>query len=294
MNAFTSMVEYGPQAAPGDSCKKELQNKDLLGTTPQERTNENIGSSRANQVPDKKLTYSLVNNGNGAEITVTNDNDSNLTTVIDIEDLQITDNRNDPVQLNLNLRQSKQNHETTQTVFLNTPQAAALLKNPVIETLEITKTEQPLNDTSRQSPPIRDQILFDDEVSNEEEDKAEDIHVSHHGTKKLVSKDNTGSGIFVHKIKVRKGGVAIAGPGGIATAGSGGTAIVGPNGFAYTHPDSLAIAGSGTKVVAVEPNINLSQVILDHNRNKTRGDGHLPPRLGKIVAVGPVIYYNKG
>ncbi|XP_054264027.1 uncharacterized protein LOC128987286 isoform X2 [Macrosteles quadrilineatus] len=36
------------------------------------------------------------------------------------------------------------------------------------------------------------------------------------------------------KLKVRKGGVAIAGPGGIATAGSGGTAIVGPGGTAYT------------------------------------------------------------
>lgn len=103
--------------------------------------------------------------------------------------------------------------------------------------------------------------------------------------KKFLSKDNTGSGIFIHRLKVRKGGVAIAGPGGIATAGSGGTAIVGPNGFAYTHPDSLAIAGSGSRVIAVDPKVNLGDIV------KGKEDGS---RVGKLVAVGPVIYYNKG
>ncbi|KAI4465324.1 hypothetical protein MML48_3g00008362 [Holotrichia oblita] len=104
-------------------------------------------------------------------------------------------------------------------------------------------------------------------------------------SKKVLSKDNTGSGIFIHRLKVRKGGVAIAGPGGIATAGSGGTAIVGPNGFAYTHPDSLAIAGTGSRVIAVDPKVNLGDIV------KGKEDGN---RVGKLVAVGPVIYYNKG
>ncbi|KAK9709391.1 protein of unknown function (DUF4774) [Popillia japonica] len=104
-------------------------------------------------------------------------------------------------------------------------------------------------------------------------------------SKKVLSNDNTGSGIFIHRLKVRKGGVAIAGPGGIATAGSGGTAIVGPNGFAYTHPDSLAIAGTGSRVIAVDPKVNLGDII------KGKEDGS---RVGKLVAVGPVIYYNKG
>ncbi|KAK9879768.1 hypothetical protein WA026_006832 [Henosepilachna vigintioctopunctata] len=119
----------------------------------------------------------------------------------------------------------------------------------------------------------------------------EDTQVSHDANKKLFSKDNTGSGIFIHKLKVRRGGVAIAGPGGIATAGDGGTAIVGPNGYAYTQPDSLAIAGTGTKVIAVEPSVNLSELV---KNNKTRFGGLYPQRLGKVVAVGPVIYYNKG
>lgn len=109
--------------------------------------------------------------------------------------------------------------------------------------------------------------------------------------KRQVYRNNAGSGIFIQKLKVSKGGVAIAGPGGIATAGSGGTAIVGPNGYAYTQPDSLAIAGSGAKVIAVDPSINLGEVIIADN--KTKKDGFVP-RIGKIVAVGPVVYYNKG
>lgn len=43
-------------------------------------------------------------------------------------------------------------------------------------------------------------------------------------------------GLIIQRLKVRRGGIAIAGPGGVATAGSGGTAIVGPNGIAFTHP----------------------------------------------------------
>lgn len=110
--------------------------------------------------------------------------------------------------------------------------------------------------------------------------------------RKLFSKDNTGSGIFIHKLKVRRGGVAIAGPGGIATAGSGGTAIVGPNGYAFTHPDSLAIAGSGTKVIAVDQNVNLSDLV--NNGTLKSSLANMSSRVGKVVATGPVIYYNKG
>lgn len=139
------------------------------------------------------------------------------------------------------------------------------------------------NDTLS-SPPDREPELNDDELDDEESDKSDDIVVSNDHTKKVFSKDNTGNGIFIHKIKVRKGGVAVAGPGGIATAGSGGTAIVGPNGFAYTHPDSLAIAGSGSKVISVDPSVSLMEALKNHNKT----------RMGKIVATGPVVFYNKG
>lgn len=295
-NAMTTMIEYGPQAGQADSCAKHSEDSSIKARDISEEKSENLksvnpSSKSRNISQEKKLSYNIIDNGKGAEIVVNNEDDSNTTTVLDIEDLQITDNREDAVKMNLNFRKSKENQEITKTIFLNN--TISPLDNPLIQTLQITKTEINSNDTSRQSPPIRDQELGEDELEDEL-DKAEDVQVSHDGNKKLFSKDNTGSGIFVHKIKVRKGGVAIAGPGGIATAGSGGTAIVGPNGFAYTHPDSLAIAGSGTKVVAVEPTINLSQVVMDH-KNKTRGQGHgAPSRLGKVVAVGPVIYYNKG
>lgn len=175
---------------------------------------------------------------------------------IDIEDLLITNNPDDPVELNLSIK-PKARKEKKQDPSL-------------------------IEETSKEDN-------SSEESSEEESDKTSGIALSQDGTKKLFSKDNTGDGIFVQKIKVRKGGVAIAGPGGIATAGSGGTAIVGPNGFAYTQPDSLAIAGSGTKVVAVDPGVNLADIIA----NSTNSAGHVP-RLGKIVAIGPVVYYNKG
>lgn len=192
----------------------------------------------------------------------------------------------------------------------NTTDQVKITKNPVVFTLNFqtpvvnvaerkekaTKGETKRvtikkPDDSIQSPPERDP---DDAIDSEAEDIILDSNIKkddgilHNNNKKFFSKDNTGSGIFIHKIKVRKGGVAIAGPGGIATAGSGGTAIVGPNGFAYTHPDSLAIAGSGSKVIAVDPSVSLSDVV-----NKTRKDGSMP-RQGKLVAIGPVVYYNRG
>lgn len=135
------------------------------------------------------------------------------------------------------------------------------------------------------SLPNREKATYDDE-------SAEDKQSLNSDSQKLFSRDNTGSGIFIQRLKVRKGGVAIAGPGGIATAGSGGTAIVGPNGYAYTQPDSLAIAGSGTKVIAVEPSVNLAELIQGGAAPNKAGASR--PRVGKVVAVGPVIYYNKG
>lgn len=174
---------------------------------------------------------------------------------IDIKDLLITNNPDDPVNLTISI----------------TPKTRQEKKQDPSLTEDFSKEE-----------------ISSEESSEEEIEKAVGAALSQENNKKFFSKDNTGNGIFVQRLKVRKGGVAIAGPGGIATAGSGGTAIVGPNGFAYTHPDSLAIAGSGTKVVAVDPSVNLSDIVF----NSTKTGGYVP-RLGKVVAVGPVIYYNK-
>lgn len=99
-----------------------------------------------------------------------------------------------------------------------------------------------------------------------------------------------GTGIFINRLKVRKGGIAIAGPGGIATAGSGGTAIVGPNGVAYTQPNGVAIAGPGSRVVAVDPSVDLNKFV--QNLSKGEKSGVLP-RIGRVVAIGPVVYYNR-
>lgn len=123
-------------------------------------------------------------------------------------------------------------------------------------------------------------------------------------------------GFFINRLRVRKGGVAIAGPGGIATAGGGGTAIVGPEGVAYTKPDGTVIAGPGAKVVALPQELNLNRLIeklskhrivdpqFEDSDSDTSLEGeYVPkeegnnrtkrifiPKGARIVATGPAIY----
>uniref|UniRef100_A0AAG5D7G9 DUF4774 domain-containing protein n=1 Tax=Anopheles atroparvus TaxID=41427 RepID=A0AAG5D7G9_ANOAO len=94
---------------------------------------------------------------------------------------------------------------------------------------------------------------------------------------------DAGSGLVIQRLRVRHGGIAIAGPGGVATAGSGGTAIVGPNGTAITHPRSLTIAGPGAKIYAVPETVDLANTINATKRSL--------PLDAVLVASGPVVYY---
>lgn len=283
-NAFTSMVEYGPTA----NCTKETKDKGRdvpLESMPVAQSR----SAKALQDVKKgipQLNFNIKNPSQNPEITIfgvenaSAPKDNANLTVLDIEDLKIT---NDPVQFTFNFKTPAYSFGDRQSRITKGETKRVAIKRGEI----------------RQSPPLRDQQPGEDELESEMEagefimdsEIKKDDGTQHNQNKKFFSKDNTGSGIFIHKIKVRKGGVAIAGPGGIATAGSGGTAIVGPNGYAYTHPDSLAIAGTGSKVIAIDPSVSLSDVV--NNQNKTRRDGSTP-RMGRVVAVGPVIYYNRG
>lgn len=92
-------------------------------------------------------------------------------------------------------------------------------------------------------------------------------------------------GIVIQRLKVRRGGIAIAGPGGVATAGSGGTAIVGPGGVAVTHPRGLSIAGPGAKIYAFPETQDLQEVAQKIQSRSLKHDGVL-------VATGPVVYYH--
>ena len=92
-------------------------------------------------------------------------------------------------------------------------------------------------------------------------------------------------GILIQRLRVRNGGIAIAGPNGVATAGSGGTAIVGPNGIAITHPKSLTIAAPGARVLSVPRTVDLKELALRTNPDRL-------PKEGKLVATGPVVYFN--
>ena len=145
---------------------------------------------------------------------------------------------------------------------------------------------QLISSSNQQLEQLEDVVQSEGRKHPEEDESEKDLESS----ERFFLKHDKDKGIYIHRLKVRKGGVAIAGPGGVATAGTGGTAIVGPNGVAYTHPDSLAIAGTGTKVVAVDPSINLGDIIKQNGTKKNPYN----PRIGKVVAVGPVIYYNRG
>lgn len=92
-------------------------------------------------------------------------------------------------------------------------------------------------------------------------------------------------GVIIQRLRVREGGIAIAGPNGVATAGSGGTAIVGPGGIALTHPRSLAIAGPGARVFAVPESTDLQELAMRSNSRSLLTEGVL-------VATGPIVYYN--
>ncbi|CAB3228010.1 unnamed protein product [Arctia plantaginis] len=105
-----------------------------------------------------------------------------------------------------------------------------------------------------------------------------------------------GPGLFINRLKVRKGGVAIAGPGGVATAGRGGTAIVGPGGLAYTQPGGIAVAGPAARVIAISPEVDLTS-IANRLQQQSTINGSVSQLLraipeGKLVATGPVIYFH--
>jgi hypothetical protein len=102
---------------------------------------------------------------------------------------------------------------------------------------------------------------------------------------------NGNAGPYITRLMVRKGGVSIAGPGGIATAGSGGTAIVGPGGVAYTSPSGLAVVGPGGKVVGLPAGTDLSATANSKSEGSTPRLLNIPPG-GKIVAMGPVVYFH--
>lgn len=317
-NAITTMVEYGPNAGTQNPCgsgsgsrKPSTQKAKIENLLREGKTNEK----------DTKISVELDGTNQSPQISINSDHTKG--TYLDIENIDIGAYGDNSLKFTLNLkkeeREVKEDIGTGRTTWDKIKvagKANSLVLNPTFNASSRTSSKfsdfqkdlRPISILKNQlqakpststiiSPPHRDPSHQTDEFGDEsEEEKSEEI--SNDNNKKLFSRDNTGSGVFIHRLKVRKGGVAIAGPGGIATAGSGGTAIVGPGGVAYTQPDSLAIAGSGTKVVAVDPTINLGDLA---NRtssllgNKSKFDTVFPPsRIGKVVAVGPVVYYNKG
>lgn len=294
-NAFTSMVEYGPGAGTSNPCpgkpirnklKNDIQLREAKTTDPTEKMteeNRNFGSLESSTVLG--ITESDKDYLSMESIDVSNSKEGEVSFITFNKDRVGKDTEKDKREW------EKIKVAGKAAAFANNGTRAnsklALGKNTAPSKLPTYKSQSVI------SPPKRDPTGQSIEYGDEEADKSDEV-ISNDGNKKFFSRDNTGSGVFINKLRVRKGGVAIAGPGGIATAGSGGTAIVGPNGVAYTHPDSLAIAGSGTKVVAVDPAISLRDIVGNSTNSGNTRHAFPPSRVGKVVAVGPVVYYNKG
>lgn len=232
--AFTNMIEYGPEA---DICRRNHDNN---------RNNPKIEASHRSSEPSLNSKSSKMENA-------IHKLKEDLNFANDIE-----------VEMKSNTPSFQLKDEDTN---------AEIIIDEIEEMADLSSEELENNPESRK---------IDD-------DKKAIVDKKFLTSLKISPREDPGNSIIIHKLRVRKGGVAIAGPGGVATAGNGGTAIVGPNGYAYTQPNGVAIAGPGSKVIAVDPEIDLSEVVANlKNRNSST------PRLGKVVAVGPVVYHNLG
>jgi Domain of unknown function (DUF4774) len=115
--------------------------------------------------------------------------------------------------------------------------------NPIEKLQNFTKqfSVKPKSDNLKETTPEDPSTMSPEDLEDAADEKAENAEDEKSpfgfafGPKQQLQTYKEG-GLIIQRLKVRRGGIAIAGPGGVATAGSGGTAIVGPNGIAFTHP----------------------------------------------------------
>lgn len=179
--------------------------------------------------------------------------------------------------------------ESGQTLQISPkPTFTAQAYQPTPTFYEIVGTQPPQKGNDYQWDDETSNSASDDEESSSNEHEEKNIFSNHHNAEQKTQMEAfKQGGIIIQRLKVRKGGIAIAGPGGVATAGSGGTAIVGPGGYALTHPRSLTIAGPGAKVIAIPSNVDLIDAL-----ERTNLAEKSIPREGKVVATGPTVYYS--
>ncbi|XP_067647077.1 uncharacterized protein [Eurosta solidaginis] len=160
----------------------------------------------------------------------------------------------------------------------NKPDGSSNVSGQMPQTVPYITTQtyrpvQPFYEVIGDQPPQKvSDYQWEDETSNSASEADETDNSTVHMEKQIFGHRHTAEqqtqmeaakqgGIIIQRLKVRKGGIAIAGPGGVATAGSGGTAIVGPGGYALTHPRSLTIAGPGAKIIAIPSNVDLKDAL---------------------------------
>jgi hypothetical protein len=115
--------------------------------------------------------------------------------------------------------------------------------NPIEKLQNFTKqfSVAPKSESLKETTTVDPSMLSQDDLEDVLDEKSEALEDQKSpfgfafGPKQQLQTFKEG-GLIIQRLRVRHGGIAIAGPGGVATAGSGGTAIVGPNGIAFTHP----------------------------------------------------------
>ncbi|XP_072940953.1 uncharacterized protein [Epargyreus clarus] len=182
--------------------------------------------------------------------------------------------------------------------YVNSRQARALKKRTITNNAPVQEIENSRKAQKNYTPkPVTrnpsKKVYTDEELQSIKNAADDDLRFSGFdwfGNKKPVAPS---PGFFINRLRVRKGGVAIAGPGGVATAGKGGTAIVGPGGLAYTQPGGLAVAGPDARVIALSSATDLNSVV---SRLRDLNDSSMPLQQpiseGTEVAKGPIIYYH--
>ncbi|XP_075162350.1 uncharacterized protein LOC142235015 [Haematobia irritans] len=201
-----------------------------------------------------------------------------------------------PTLLQLPQKQQQQLQQQQQYVYTLVSPANSkppvMLANPIYQSDHLDSDYKWDDENSSMDSDSSDERDAPNATSNDTQEPPEEKFLGHHPIREIHNTQKEAlkqGGIIIQKLKVRKGGIAIAGPGGVATAGSGGTAIVGPGGYALTHPRSLTIAGPGTKVIAIPANVDLKDAL-----TRTNIHTKMIPREGRIVATGPTVYYAPG
>ncbi|XP_068630621.1 uncharacterized protein [Battus philenor] len=205
---------------------------------------------------------------------------------------EVFSNRIESDDSNAEVNSKRHSRVTRSATKQSTPAATPEDKDVTKKSKKIFTKPANTRRSTKKPQSLKEKEVIDTKSENEGDLRFPFSDFSWFGNKKPVAPS---PGFFINKMKVRRGGVAIAGPGGVATAGRGGTAVVGPGGLAYTQPGGVAVAGPAARVIALSPYADLTSLVSRLHQQSV--DGSIPRSFnvapeGRLVATGPVVYFH--